>query len=199
MAASQLIKDLSNVPNIIGALGLSIAAAQKALDANYLDGIERLMTIAKMLLDPQKAAGALTDEEKAKAKDFAAIVQEMLLAFAPSRYQYTETTLDVKLDLAQSLDFSGAVGLGMGFGAVSVNAAFSVGYSSDYRAAAECRTVIHAISPNATVFNSLLDRAGKLDAKSLELPGRSEVDQKFIDQTATVFEKMTGIEVKKPA
>ena len=41
--ASKLVKDLSNIPEIVGALGISIAEAQKAFNVDYLDNIERLL------------------------------------------------------------------------------------------------------------------------------------------------------------
>jgi hypothetical protein len=202
MSASQLIEDLSHVPNIIGALGLSIADAQKALDANYLDGIERLLALAKMMLAPVKAAGgALTQAEQDSLAVNQATIHDMLAAYAPSRYQFTETTLDVKLDLAQSINAGGSIGLGIGMGAVSLNASFTIGYAFDYRAAAECRTVIHAIPASQTVFNALLDRAAKLSDKALTLPDKPDAaNQKIFDQNARILEKITGItDIKKPA
>jgi hypothetical protein len=201
MGASQLIEDLSHVPTIIGALGLSIADAQKALDANYLDGLERLLGLAKMMLDPAKATpGAVLSPAEAQAvKDNFSIIHDMLMAFAPSRYQFTETTLDVKLDLAQSINAGASIGLGLALGAVSLNAAFTVGYAFDYRAAAECRTVINAIPASQTVFSSLLDRAASLSKDALTLPDQLDKGvQQIIDQNARILEKVTGVtDVKK--
>ena len=47
---SNLIKDLSTVPTIVGGLGLSIAAAQKAFNLDYLENIERLLAMTKKLM-----------------------------------------------------------------------------------------------------------------------------------------------------
>ena len=104
--ASDLIKDLSNVPNIVGGLGLSIAAAQKAFDVDYLDSIERILALIKIMLggkkaDPQGNPIDLDDKEKESLAATAQVIQELLTKLAPSRYQFTETTLAVKLDLAQ--------------------------------------------------------------------------------------------------
>lgn len=201
--ASNLIKDLSNVPNIIGALGLSIANAQKAFDVDYLDSIARILALIKIMLGGQKADGAgnpvnLTADEAAKLKEMSQIIQEMLTKLAPSRYQFTETSLNVRLDLAQSLQVGGTVGLGFGVGAISLSAAFTIGYRYDYRAAAECRTVIHAYPADQAVFTALLGRADKLAASALELPPRSDVDKALFDKSSALLDKLTGIKALQP-
>lgn len=200
MGASQLINDLSHVPNIIGGLGLSIAAAQKALDANYLDGVERLLLLSKMMLAPTKDDGSQPTPAELdainKAQD---MIRDLLIKFAPSHYQYTETTLDVKLDLAQSFNLDTSVGLGVGFGAVSLNAALTIGYGYDYRAAAECKTVIHAIPADPGVMNRLLDRAATINDKPLTLPDKNSVDARLIEQNGKIFDSLTGTKIKIPA
>ena len=196
--ASDLIKDLSNVPNIIGGLGLSIANAQKAFDVNYVESLERILALIKAMLGGQKDDGTgkpvdLTAEEKDRVTAMAQTIQEMLSKLAPSRYQFTETTLSVRLDLAQSLQIGGTVGLGFGVGAISLSAAFTIGYSYDYRAAAECRTVIHAYPMDPAVFTALLGRAEKLDARALELPPRSAVDKALFEKSSALLEKLAGV------
>lgn len=200
---SDLIKDLSNVPNIIGGLGLSIAAAQKAFDVEYLDSIERILAMIRIMLGGKTADANgnpvdPTDEQKAALAAAEPFIKDMLLKLAPSRYQFTETTLNVRLDLAQSLQAAGTVGLGFGFGAITLNAAFTIGYSYDYRGAAECRTVIHAYPADQATFNGLLGRAAALNDASLELPPRSAVDQALFDKNAAVLEKLTGMKALAP-
>ena len=196
--ASDLIKDLSNVPNIIGGLGLSMAAAQKAFDVDYLDSIERILALIKIMLGGKKADAQgnpidLDDKEKESLAATAQVIQELLTKLAPSRYQFTETTLNVKLDLAQSLQIGGTVGLGFGVGAITLSAAFSIAYSFDYRAAAECRTVIHAYPADQAVFTALLGRADKLSDKALELPPRSAVDKLLFEKSSELLQKLTLI------
>src|SRR5262249_1126221 len=111
---------------------------------------------------------------------------------APSRYQFTETTLSVRIDLAQSMSVNTGVGLGVGYGGVALNASLALGYRYDYRAAAECRTVINAIPSDATMLQTLLERAKELNAKALELPARTEVDQDIITQSQKIVEKIVG-------
>lgn len=200
---SRLIDDLTKVPNIVGGLGLSIAAAQKAFNLDYMDNIERLVALVKMLLGGKKLGTDgkpvdMTGEEKGKVAQFDAVFKDLLSALAPPRYQYTETTLAVRLDLAQTMDMSAEVGLGVGFGGVSLNAAFAIGYGYDYRAAAECRTVINAIPADKTVFAPLMERANKLSDKVLELPPMAQVDQRVFDASRNAFNKMTEIEAPKP-
>lgn len=196
--ASDLIKDLSNVPNIIGGLGISIANAQKLFDAEYLDSIARILALISMMLGGKKDGGDgkpvdLSDAEKASLTDMAQFIKEMLTKLAPSRYQFTETSLVVKLDLAQSLQVGGTVGVGFGVGAVSLSAAFTIAYSYDYRAAAECRTVIHAYPPDQAVFTALLGRAEKLSEKALELPPQTDVDKLLFEKNSELLTKLTGI------
>lgn len=201
--ASSLIKDLSNVPNIIGALGLSIANAQKAFDVEYLDSIARILALIKIMLGKQKADAQgnpvpLTADESEKLQQMSQFIQEMLTKLAPSRYQFTETSLQVRLDLAQSLQVGGSVGLGFGVGAISLNAAFTIGYRFDYRAAAECRTVIHAYPADQAVFTALLGRAEKLANSALELPPRADVDKALFDKSSALLDKLTGIKALQP-
>lgn len=169
--ASRTVDDLRSIPGIVGSLGLAIAEAQKHFDENYLRGLERLAVIAQAFLGKDENAGV--------SRDF---LKHLVETAAPTRYQFTETTLAVKLDLAESRDFSGQVGVGFGFAGVVVNAAFAYGYSSDYKAGAEVRTVLHAVLPqdNKLAFDALLDRAGKLPA-DLKLSERSELDKNVID------------------
>ena len=154
---SSVINDLGQVPNIIGSLGLAIAEAQKHFDADYLKGIQALAAIAKSILANTPPEGT---------RDF---LEKLIQTAAPPRYQFTETTLSVKLDISESRKWSAQAGLGFGFSGVVVNAAFAYGYSSDYRAGAEVKTTIHAILPqnNPDAFKVLLDRAATLSTPAL--------------------------------
>lgn len=199
---TKLIQDLSHVPGIIAGLGLGVADAQSHFNHAYLEGLERLLVMAQSLLgQPAKGAGADDDKAaKARLEEFRAVLTEMLVALAPPRYQFTETTLTVKLDLAQSLDMGvsagASVGVNAGVAAVAVNASMSVAFGYDYRAAAECRTVIHASPPNEAVLRTLLARAAAIGGNNLELPERSTVDSAVLEQAQKVYERLVGA---KPA
>jgi hypothetical protein len=146
--------------------------------------------------DDKGQPAPLSEEEAKQLQSFEMFIKELLVALAPSRYQFTETTLNVHLDLAQSLDVAAGVGVSAGVGAVAVNASLSVGYSYDYRAAAECKTVLHAVPTDPATLRTLLDRAKEIHQKELTLPERSDVDKAVQLQAEKVFEKLVGA---KPA
>ena len=176
---SQLINDLSNVPNIISSLGLGIAAAQKAFNLDYLNGIERLLIMANTVF------GTKTDAEKEKFKDmFINMVQLM----APYRYQFTETTLSVRLDLAQSRQRGSSASLGMSVGAVALSAAMTEGLSSKYQAGAEVKTVLQSIPFDPGQVATLITNAHELtvDKKKLENFG-DPVDQAYMDKSKEIL------------
>lgn len=192
-STSKLIKDLNSVPAIVGALGTNIAEAQKALNLDYLDNLERLLGIAKSMLAPTTPDGEALD-----ASEHATLIQELITQLAPSRYQFSETTLDVKLDLAQTMDLGGSAQFSAGFGAIAVSAALTVGYGFDYRAAAEVRTVLHAVPASDAVMTALLNRAAALDARVLTLPPGATIDQALVDKSHAILSKLLGADVKKP-
>ena len=165
---SKVMDDLNQVPAIIASLGHAIAESQKEFDVNYLHGIQSLASMAKSFSDGTPGVSA-------------DLLKHLLLTAAPPRYQFTETTLTVKLDLAQSTEMAVQAGIGFGFAGIVVNAGFSMGFAQDFRAGAEVKTQIHAILPqaNETLFNKLLDRAKELT--SVPLPAKAEMDAKVFD------------------
>lgn len=186
--ASKLIKDLSHVPNIIAGLGLGIADAQAHFDHEYVRSLERIAVLAQSMLK-SVPAGA-DDKTKERNEALAVFVKEMLLALAPARYQFTETTLTVRLDLAQSLSVAGQAGLTAGVGAVAVNASLAVGFKYDYRAAAECRTVLNAVPVNPAAMATLLERAAALANQDLTLPPRAELEKDVEKAAGDVFNRL---------
>lgn len=153
MATSQTINDLRALPNLIGELGLSIAKAQKQLNIDYLNSLKALAVIAKEVMGGE---GKETQE----------FLEHLVKTAAPARYQFTETTVTVHLDLAESKDSAVTLGGGVGLLGVVVNGSYAAGTSSEYRAGAELRAVIHAVLPqgNEAVFATLLARAKELQA-----------------------------------
>lgn len=188
---SKLIKDLSHVPNIVAGLGLGIAEAQAHFDLDYVRSLERLAVLAQSLLKNVPVGDTEADKDRNMA--MAGFLKEMLLALAPSRYQFTETTLNVKLDLAQTLDVAVQGGVSAGIGAVAVNASFAVGFGYDYRAAAECKTVINAFPMDRTAMNALIERAKELSNAKLELPPRSDVSTAVEKAAGDVFTKLFNV------
>lgn len=199
--STKIIDDLTHIPNIIAGLGLSIAEAQRHFDLDYLQSVERLIVMAQSLLSGRKTqdgqpSAELSAEEKQRFEQFQSVIKDFLITLAPTRYQFTETTLNVKLDLAQHLDVSAGAGVSAGIGGVAINASLSIGYGTDYRGAAECRTVLHAVPTDPTTLRTLLDRAKELAGKDQVLPERSKVDTAVQNQANSIFERIVGA---KPA
>ncbi len=177
---SVLINDLTSVPKIIGSLGLGIAAAQKAFNLDYLNSIQVLIKLAKDLRGKK-------DDDSYKE-----ILNDIIKAMAPARYQFTETTFTVRMDLAQSLQKATSAGLGVSMGAVTINAAMTKGFAYDYRASAEVKTVIHAIDFDATTMNTLLERAKDINEHELSLPEDASVDKEIIDKSAEIYKQLSN-------
>ncbi len=249
--ADRLTGQLMLLPDIIGNLGLNIAAAQDRLDDNYLTGIARLIQMlratigrteveaakvalagaesgrasaekahdeadaagkaaAKTVLEEAQTAAAAArqdhDEAETRAAEarvagkpapkvggaFTAALEALLLSLAPTRYRYTETTLDFSADLSETKDINFQLGIGVGLQAVMINAAYAEGFGYDYRAAARITTRMHAISPNERMTRALLDRAETLDSSSLNLPERTEVEQRVWDRVGEIYKSLTG-------
>lgn len=193
-STSQLINDLGAVPRIVADLGLGIAEAQKAMNLGYLEGIERLIAATKMVLDAKKDDGTALDTPE----EMKTTLLEVLKALAPTRYQFTETTLSVKLDLSQRITGSASAVVGGNLGAVVVNAGMTLGFGYDYRGAAELTTVIHASPPAFDLATSLQERAKAITDKARELPKLAETDKAQIDAAARIFEKLSGGAPKQP-
>lgn len=177
---SELTEQLNSVASIVGNLGISIAEAQTRMDAAYVSSLAQVL---KTVAELQGTGAKKTASPEA--------VLTLLKAIGPSRYQFTETTLKVRLDLSKSLDVSGSLGFGASFGAVAVNAALTVGYAYDYQAAAECTTVIHAVPTDDKVMTALLARAKEVGDKLPELPERSSVDAKLLEQLQSLNTALT--------
>ena len=170
---------LITVAKIVGQLGLSVADAQREFDVNYISRMTDFVKIANSLMTGSNPADS-------------AAVREILMKLAPSHYQFTETTLSVKMDLSQSLSVSAGLGVSVGVGAVAVNASMSVAYGTDERSAAEIKTVIHAIPADRAVMDTLLQRAK--DLPSATLPDRPQTK----DTLNAANDFMKVLSAKKP-
>jgi len=184
---SKLIADLEAIPGIIANLGLGIAEAQKAMNLTYLESIERVAALAKSLLGER--AG---DPEQVRF-----ILVEVMKALAPTRYQYTKTTMSVKLDLAQSTRVAGQVGAGVSLQAIVVNAAMAMSFGQDYRGAAEVQTVIDAAPAGAEFFQVLVDQAAKSSDKTLTLPSIPSTDQALLTAAERIGDKLSATPATK--
>ena len=154
------------LPGLIGQLALSIADAQTLLDRNYINS---LAAFSRIVARTVKASGDLITVE-----DY----QTLFETVAPSRYQFSETVVEVRADLQmasrKSVAVDASVGINAGVFAVAVNASYTKRNSYDYRAAALIRTVLNAIPADSKQLKTLLDRGGK-DPK-VELPANAGIE-----------------------
>ena len=185
---------LYHLPTIIGSLGISVANAQKELNADYIESVKKLMGLIERTIGHEVPDES--EDAKAERAKKAQAVQQLLESLAPSRYQFTETTLDFSADLAETTDVAVSAGAGFGFHAVTVNAAFSLGYGYDYRAAARVTTKLHALPVGEKMGPALLSRAADIDKAKLSLPQLSKVEKDIWDQTAHIYNALTGAEVQ---
>jgi len=183
---SKIINDLKNVPNIVGSLGLNIAAAQKALNADYVQNLDRIVKIAKALVGKPSAAPGPVDGTAATTPPHIESLKDVITQLAPARYVFTETTLNVRLDLAQSFEGGGELAVGGGVGAVMVSAGFSLAFAQEYRGTAECKTVIHVDPRSLAANEALINRAKELNTIELALTDAPSVDTAIFESLRTL-------------
>jgi hypothetical protein len=238
----QLTSQLTNLPELIARLGLGIAAAQKALNVDYVEGLSSVVGQALRIAQHDRGqpssggyaeiAKAATDlKAKADAAEQARVAAEganppdaqktatyaaakkayddalatfasavdgegkgrmdsimaLLRLMAPSRYQFTETTLDFSADLSQSMRVGVDASLGVSVQAVAVNAALTLGYGYDYHSAARITTRLHAIPADMGVLEKLLGRAAALDGQKLSPPTLNPVDAALFTAVGNVY------------
>jgi hypothetical protein len=188
-AMDRLTSQLNHLPSIIGRLGLNIANAQRALNADYVENVKKLVVLIHDSIGG-KDAGA---KEKAEA------LRSLLESLAPSRYQFTEATIDFSADLAETLDMTAAGAVGFGTQAIMVNAAFSLGYGYDYRAAARITAKLHAIASDPGMTKSLLKRAEDIHKEEITMPKLAQIEQELWDSVGEIYSALTNTDKEKKA
>lgn len=131
------------LPEMVQRLGLAIAQAQLALDRNSAE-------IARVLAD---------EENGIDFNDGAGTRSLLELGFAPTFYQITEATIDVRVAFtaSESTDFSigGSIGVNVGFFAASVNASYTNKYSFEATGSSAIRARFVSVPPPA-LFHEIL-------------------------------------------
>lgn len=160
----KFYKNLQTLPRLISDLALSIAEAQRRMDQNYMNELAEFVDIVLPLL--QDGSG--------QAEQFISLFR----AIAPSRYQFTETVVEVRADLQMTTATEGTVEASLGINtpvyAVAVNASYTKRSAYDYRAAAVVRTQLNAIPSNPELLDKLLD-AGSVSASLPDISERYKV------------------------
>ena len=169
--ASRLVNDISYLPAILGRMGLSIAEAQDELNQGYVQAVAELV---KLLGGIPKPEATKPGETTPPPPSIDPQIATLLLQLAPSRYQFSETTFDFSADLAESFSAAASGALRLGTKAVALNAAMSVGFGYDYRAAARITCKLHALPAGKDITSELLSRLATIDQTPLDkLPDAS--------------------------
>lgn len=154
---AQFYNTLSTLPKLIGDLGIDIAEAQRRLDQQYLEDLAAFNKIAREF-------GPITVEQYIT----------LFKAIAPSRYQFTETVIEVRADLQTASGSELNVGVNAGIKSAVFSATVNVSYlkrtASDYQASAVIRTVLNAVPADPGLMEALLKRAGTPPGASLSEP-----------------------------
>ena len=179
MPGDRLTSQLHYLPAIIGRMGINIAEAQSALNQDFLDSLHRAVDLIGKLYGAQPGA--------ADAEHVVTLLREVM----PSRYQFTEATIDFSADLAESLDVGAAVGVGMpGF---PVSASVSAAFGYDYRAAARITAKLHAYPADKETGTALLARAKVVDETHRgALPAPKEVDEQLWSSASELVKTLLG-------
>lgn len=146
----KFYSQFQTLPGLIGDLALNIAAAQRRLDQNYLESLAEFAKVVNTVVT-----------DKGDAKQFL----ELFKAIAPSRYQFTETAIEVRADIQVASASETKVGVDVGIKTPVFTAAVNFSYlkrsASDHQAAALLRTVLNAIPADPGLLDKLLERAGE--------------------------------------
>ena len=172
----RLTGQLYHLPGIIAKLGISVANGQKALNAEYLNSVKMIMSMINETLGDTDAEGEAR----------VALVKDLLKELAPSRYQFTETTLEFSADLSERKTTQLQAALGGGFAGVTLSVGYAQAFGYDYRAAARITTVLHAIPANEAVFGPLVERAKEIDSTKLALGDKTEIEKETFEGIANI-------------
>ncbi len=157
----EFFDNLQSVSKLVGDLALNISQAQQKLDENYLRSLSGFSQVLNQVLEGRE----LADDK----------FTTFFNSLAPSRYQFTETVVEVRADLQLSggKEVQAAVQLGYATPvlAATINASYVKRSSYDYRASALIRAVLHAVPPDPAMLKTLLENAGK--GQSAALPKNS--------------------------
>lgn len=168
---------LSTLPKLIGDLGIDIAEAQRRMDQQYLEDLAAFNKIAREF-------GPITVDQYIT----------LFKAIAPSRYQFTETVIEVRADLQTASDSQLKVGGDVGIKSAVLSATVNFSYlkrtASDYQASAVIRTVLNAIPADPGLMETLLKRAGS--------PPGTSVSEPRYRALADAFSKVVDEDFKSP-
>ena len=179
----RLTGQLYHLPGIIGNLGISVANAQKALNSDYIRNVQLVLDMISKMLENQSDS----------PPEFLEMVKELLKQLAPSRYQFTETTLEFYADLSERQERMLQGALGGGFAGVTISAGYARAFGYDYRAAARVRAVLHALPANDATFQTLINQAKSIKMEAADLPKRYEIEKEIFNGLAAITNAVSKV------
>lgn len=188
----RMTSQLMYLPAIIGKMGINIAEAQKALNTDYIETLHKVFAV---LRDYSHARAADGSADATLDTDATAQLEKLLPALAPSRYQFTEATIDFSADLAESTDLGMDAAVGLGMGGVTLGAGMSLAYGYDYRAAARITARLQAYALDETKQQALLARAREIHADKGTLPALTQVDKDVFNAATEALQALTGKDI----
>lgn len=181
IGVGKFYNDLQTVPKLVSDLALSIAEAQRRMDQDYLENLAQFVTIIAEVGALSSPPGSIDTDR----------FLSLFRAMAPSRYQFTETVLEVRADLqmGRQEDIKGEVNLGIKAAvfALAINASYARRTAYDAHASALIRTTLNAVPADPAMVDKLLPRAGEIQhAQAEPLTGRYR-------ELAEAFKSLMGL------
>jgi len=191
-------QELLNVPfpDMVSQLASAIAEGQYKLDMVSCK-------IAKIMGSKEQSPVHLPDLTKADSDgDDATIVTSLIGAgFQPTFYQFTDTIIEVKIDITMTKSTEKSVDAGFSCMGTHVNAKYSSKYSYTATGSSLLRTKITPVPPS-TFMQKMLEMKAQLiqqktevEIKKLEL--QMQLEQAKIDQEIKALEKKNDEEIEK--
>jgi hypothetical protein len=155
---NDFYQNLMTLPRLISDLALSVAEAKRRMDVTYIQDLKAFMSIVSNLytLPPKDAPTGTPATEPSKQ------AIELFKVMGPSRFQFTEVTIETRADIqmttSSTTKLGGSAGLTAPF-AVSVNASYEKRTATDARAAALVRVVMNSVTADEGLMSALLDAA----------------------------------------
>jgi hypothetical protein len=138
MEAGQM---LASVPldSMIASLGIGIARAQEALDTNSIMTATKLAELTMEFPGPLDDSGQITTVSRSL----------LSLGFVPTFYQFTEATLDIRIEMKMQVEESKSMKASaegkVDKGPVAIGGSVSADSSRKYGAESSAMTAVHVV------------------------------------------------------
>lgn len=164
----KFYESFETLPKLISDLALSVAAAQSRMDVTYIHDMKALLQIIASLYRDKDGNATVPPAD----------LISLFKTMGPTRYQFTETVVEIRADMQLTTGSQFSVGISAPF-AVAVNASYTRRTASDYRASALIRTVLHAVSADPGVMQTLLNAAATLKTELPEKQSQKALQEAF--------------------